>query len=78
MSTLKKYYSLNNFVNSAFCFLPISFAIGSLIVNINIILLIFLGSRLAIVNKLRLNLNKIDYFLILFFFFYFIFFFLYL
>jgi len=70
MSTLKKYYSLNNFVNSAFCFLPISFAIGSLIVNINIILLIFLGSRLAIVNKLRLNLNKIDYFLILFFFFY--------
>ena len=70
MAGIKNFFSLNNFCNSIFCFLPVSLILGSLILNLNIILLLILGLRLALVNNLKLNLSKIEYFLILFFLFY--------
>ena len=70
MSKIKKYFFLNNFVNLIFCFLPVSFILGSTILNLNILLLLFFSLSLVLKNKLKLNLSKIEYFLISFFLFY--------
>ena len=70
MSKIKKYFFLNNFVNLIFCFLPVSFILGSTILNLNILLLLFFSSSVVLKNKLKLNLSKIEYFLISFFLFY--------
>jgi O-antigen ligase len=70
MSETKSYFSLYNLVNLIFCFLPISLILGSLVLNLNILLLLFVCLRLVFINNLKLNLSKIEYFLIFFFLFY--------
>ena len=63
----KNYFNLKNLVNFIICFLPISFLLGSLIVNLNILTLLIVGFSLVISQNLKLNLNKTEYLLILFF-----------
>jgi O-antigen ligase len=68
MSLIKNYLNLNNLINLTICFLPISFMMGSLVVNLNILTLLILGCWLILFENLKINFNKADYFLISFFF----------
>ena len=53
MSETKSYFSLYNLVNLIFCFLPISLILGSLVLNLNILLLLFVCLRLVFINNLN-------------------------
>ena len=70
MSKIKNIFLFNNFVSLIFCFLPISFILGPTIIHLNIFLILLFGLRIILINKLKLNLTKIEFFLISFFLFY--------
>ena len=63
----KKKNSLNNLVNFLFYMLPVSFLIGSLVVNINLSLFLILSITLIQKNKLKFNFNYTNTLLICFF-----------
>ena len=60
MLVIKNYLSLNNLTNWILCFLPISFILGSMLINLNIILLVLIGFLLIRAEKLKINFNKTD------------------
>jgi len=54
-------------IQISFLFLPLSLIIGSLIVNINILIFVFLGSIYLVKNKISVNFNFTNIVLFLFF-----------
>ena len=70
MSVVKNSLSLNNLINWTLCFLPISFILGSLLININIMLVVLIGFLSIRAEKLKSNFDKIDAILLIFFIYY--------
>ena len=70
MPVVKNSLSLNNLINWTLCFLPISFILGSLLININIMLVVLIGFLSIRSEKLKSNFDKIDAILLIFFIYY--------
>jgi O-antigen ligase len=67
MFSNKKKNSLYNLINFLFYMLPVSFVIGSLVININLSLFLILSIAYIKKNKLRFNFNYTNVLLICFF-----------